>query len=414
MLEAWLLLPALVALLVAASTSRWRAVVRQVGLLCLAALMISLSWMTVISLVPTHERPYVDGSQHDSVFAQVFVYNGLGRIDQSSPNELLSHAIGIAIPAPPPPGPTRLLTGPIGRDIGWLLPAAVASLVAGLVATRRRQRGDRERAGYVAFGGWLVVLFAAFSVGSSLNSYYVAALAPAVAALVAGGAGLAWRSREARSSRVIVALVIVGTVAYSAWLLPTTGPAWLAPLLIGVGAASLAVLLVGPSVADRRIEVVAAALSLLVLALVPTVASATAAVDALGSFDTPFQPMAVTLGVRHFFDVTSSTKALLPTLRQAQHGAPDLMATQTSALAAPFIFASGAEVLPIGGFTGTIPSPTLAQLVRWIHEGRFHLVLESSHATGQRFEWIAEHCLSVPRPANGARSLAIYYCLPSS
>lgn len=38
------------------------------------------------------------------------------------------------------------------------------------------------------------------------------------------------------------------------------------------------------------------------------------------------------------------------------------MATQASALAAPFIWASGKEVLPVGGFTGTIPEPSLPAL----------------------------------------------------
>jgi hypothetical protein len=38
------------------------------------------------------------------------------------------------------------------------------------------------------------------------------------------------------------------------------------------------------------------------------------------------------------------------------------MAVYTSAVAAGFISASGKEILPIGGFTGTIPEPTLAQL----------------------------------------------------
>ena len=94
------------------------------------------------------------------------------------------------------------------------------------------------------------------------------------------------------------------------------------------------------------------------------------------------------------------------------------MATQTSALAAPFIFVSGQEVLPIGGYTGTIPEPSLATLESMVHAGAFHLVLQSPSTTDPRLVWIARHCLSVPPPTgrgvpSGAR-YAIYYCLKGS
>ena len=46
---------------------------------------------------------------------------------------------------------------------------------------------------------------------------------------------------------------------------------------------------------------------------------------------------------------------MLPTLEAANRGIPYLAAVQTSALAAPLIWATGQGVLPIGGFTGTIP-----------------------------------------------------------
>ena len=42
--------------------------------------VVSLSWMTAVSLVPSQDRPYVDGSANDSVYTQVFDYNGLGRL----------------------------------------------------------------------------------------------------------------------------------------------------------------------------------------------------------------------------------------------------------------------------------------------------------------------------------------------
>ena len=51
-------------------------------------------------------------------------------------------------------------------------------------------------------------------------------------------------------------------------------------------------------------------------------------------------------------------------LENASYGERYLAASQTSAVAADFIFATGREVLPIGRFTGVIPSATLSQLRR--------------------------------------------------
>ena len=190
MLEAWLVLPALWLVVLVAGRGDLRR--RLVAVLALTAVagVVSLSWMTVVTVVPASSRPYVDGSQHDSVYEQVFVYNGFGRVDQASPNQLLSKAIGLPIPPPPPPAWNRLLTGALGRTTAWLLPVSLLSLAVGLVLTRRRPREDPERLHYLLWGAWLVVLGGTFSLGSSLNSYYLAALSPPLAALT--GRGRAW------------------------------------------------------------------------------------------------------------------------------------------------------------------------------------------------------------------------------
>ena len=81
MIQAWLALPALAAAyLLAAPAARLRTRCAHVALAGLVTVVISLSWMTAVSLVPAGDRPYVDGSSNDSVYTQVFDYNGLGRL----------------------------------------------------------------------------------------------------------------------------------------------------------------------------------------------------------------------------------------------------------------------------------------------------------------------------------------------
>ncbi|MGP0110799.1 MAG: ArnT family glycosyltransferase [Acidimicrobiales bacterium] len=361
MIEEWIVLPALgLVYLVAAAGTWWRRLVRIAALGAVAAL-VSLSWMTVVTLTPASSRPYVDGSQDNSLFQQVCVYNGVGRLDQASPNQLLTRSIGIDIPPSPPPAWDRLLTGAFGRDIGWLMPAALIALVAGLVGTRRNPRSDPTRAGLVLWGAWLLALTATFSFSSSIISYYTAALSPPIAGLIASGSVLAWRWRHSMWVRATVAATVVVSVTYAAWLLAETGTGvsgWLAPGVLAVGAVACVGLVLSWWNAGPRLFLwVGPAAALAALLVVPTVASASIAWNRLGPFDTPFQPVAVTEGVRAFFGVTSTTADLLPGLERARRGAPYLMATETSALAAPLIFVSGQEVLPIGATPAPSPSP---------------------------------------------------------
>jgi len=80
------------------------------------------------------------------------------------------------------------------------------------------------------------------------------------------------------------------------------------------------------------------------------------------------------------------------------------MAAQTGVVPSLVIYDSGLEALPIGGLTGTIPSPTLGQLQADIRAGRFHLVWIATD-TDPRLKWIATHCVQM--------SPRFYTCQPA-
>jgi len=83
-------------------------------------------------------------------------------------------------------------------------------------------------------------------------------------------------------------------------------------------------------------------------------------------------------------------------------------------VAAPFIYATGDEVLPLGGYTGIIPSPTAAQLRTRISGGFFHLALIAQPGATGGTAYIAVHCIHVPpKQGTGASlvpKLKVYYC----
>ena len=186
MIEAWLVLPALaLAYLVGARDALGRRLAQLAAAGAVVA-AVSLSWMVLVSAWPATDRPYVDGSSTNSIFSQVFVYNGFGRLDQASPNQLLTKAIGLELGSTPP-GWHRLLSGANGRDTAWLIPAALVALVACLLS--RRRRNGLLRAATAMWGTWLVVLLVVFSASTTINPYYTAALSPAIGALVGMGLG---------------------------------------------------------------------------------------------------------------------------------------------------------------------------------------------------------------------------------
>jgi 4-amino-4-deoxy-L-arabinose transferase-like glycosyltransferase len=421
MLEAWLVLPALAGCYLLAAPGRWPQRAWRCGTMALLAIAISLSWMSLVTVWPAGSRPYIDGSTDNSAFQQVFIYNGFGRLDQATPDQLVNRTIRLGLGISPPPSWHRLLSGSLGRDTAWLLAAAVLALVAGLLARHRKPRTDLVRAGLVLWGIWLVTLFVVFSAATTVNSYYTAALSPAVAGLLGIGLTLAWQHRERAWSWLALGAALLATAGYATWLLPASGtglPGWLRPAAIGV--AATAVCCVAAAACRRRALALAAlalALAAVATLIVPAVASAAVVQSGLGPFETPFESARETADITAFLSAGFEVKGSLVTLESANAAFPYLMATQTAVLAAPFIWASGREVVPIGGFTGTIPEPTLATLQNLIRTGFVATFLQSPTTTDPRLTWIARHCLNVTRRASAQRTvlpLAVFVCLGST
>jgi 4-amino-4-deoxy-L-arabinose transferase-like glycosyltransferase len=406
-IEAWMLLPALgLAYLLSGSGS----VLRRAGHLAVAGVvvaLVSVSWMTAVSLIPAADRPYVDGSHDNSVFAQVFDYNGFGRFGDQTPLQVRAAQLNPGAPIPVPARAAgRLLDGALGRDTGWLIPAAVVVAAWGIASRRRQPRGDPLRACFIVWGGWLVTFFVVFTAITTLWPYYAAALSPAIAAIIGAGVAAARSQERVPVSRTIgLAVIVAGTAAYAGWLASSSAgaPGWLVPLIVAVGIAATGVILW--SLARPRSVPVAAALAagLVAVALTPAVASVSLAAHSESAFDTPFesarvqQDVALGLGKEGIIAVQQT----IPAWQHLEDGDPYVLAAQSALLPSAIIYDTGLEALPIGGFDGTTPSPTLAQLQADIGNGLFHLVWISS-AADPRLQWISTHC---PR-----LNQRLYYC----
>ncbi|MEW2145275.1 glycosyltransferase family 39 protein [Micromonospora vinacea] len=200
MLQAFLVVPVFAGVyLLAAPTGLWRRV-RQLLLAGLAVVVAAGWWVALVELVPASARPYVGGSQGNSILELTLGYNGLGRITGEEVGSVGGGGArpgGGGGPFSGQSGVLRMFDGEIGGQVSWLLPAALILLVVGLLLAGRAARTDRTRAGLLLWGGWLLVTGLIFSFMSGIfHAYYTVALAPAIGALVGIGVTLLWRQRR--------------------------------------------------------------------------------------------------------------------------------------------------------------------------------------------------------------------------
>ena len=268
MMQAFLVLPAFAAVYMLAAPTGLRRRTAQTLAGGLAVLVSAGWWVAIVALWPTGSRPMIDGSSDNSILNLITGYNGLGRIfGATGPG-----GGGGGSNFSGPTGLLRLFNSEMGGQASWLIPAALIALVASLVAVRRTPRTDRTRAALVLWGGWLIVSGIVFSFGSGvIHTYYTVALAPAIAALVAIGARMAW---ERRSDRRVLAVTGAALVASAGWAYvlldrtPSWNP-WLRALIVACAVAALAglVALALPGTAGaarRRVTMAVAALGAVV------------------------------------------------------------------------------------------------------------------------------------------------------
>jgi 4-amino-4-deoxy-L-arabinose transferase-like glycosyltransferase len=430
MVQAWLILPVIFVTYLVAAPLPWRRRVRQVAMTGVVALVVSLSWMSVVAFIPAHDRPYVDGTTDDSIYTQVFVYNGWSRIGIRADSDNIVHGAApflrtlqrntrdvgtYRIPA----SPTRLLTGPFGRDDAWLLPAALLSLLVIFLTRRRTPRTDPIRAAALFWGSWLVILFGFFSGGAFINSYYTAALIPAVAALCAIGLALAWRTRiTSRISRILLLIVVPLSTLYAVELIPSWNNFgwWVIPLavVVAVVAELLLFLSVRRSEGEWSKGEISIPFAVVSILLVPTVTSGIVVSQGLGSFSTPYQSALATQETTTSAEQFQSRGAAVAALMQKDYPASGyVLGMDTSYVASLYIMITGREFFPIGGYTGVNPSPTLAELKSLVTSGRLQTFFIPVQPAGgdPRLVWIRAHCAHfAAQPFAPGVRFSVYSC----
>ncbi|MCJ1713048.1 glycosyltransferase family 39 protein [Curtobacterium sp. VKM Ac-2922] len=219
-LQAFLVLPPLVAVYLWASP---RPMLRRIGHLLAAAgaLVVSAGWwVAIVELVPASARPYIGGSQTNDFLELTFGYNGFGRVTGDETGSVVPGSGTTGAGSWGSTGLTRLFGSEFATQITWLLPTALVLLVVALVAVGLRRRTDPRAATILVLGLSLLTTGLVFSfMGGIFHPYYTVALAPYIAGLVGIGAGLLWQRRAQLPWRVVAAVAVALTGAWSFHLL---------------------------------------------------------------------------------------------------------------------------------------------------------------------------------------------------
>ncbi|WP_197377688.1 glycosyltransferase family 39 protein [Mycolicibacterium baixiangningiae] len=377
MLQAFLVLPGFaVAYLVAGSRPVGRRVLALVG--AAAAMVAAGGWYLLLAEVwPAGSRPYIGGSQNNSIIELALGYNGLGRLTGNETGGLgnLNHDVGAG----------RLFGFGMGLDIAWLLPAALICLGAGLLLTRRAPRTDATRAALLNWGGWLIVTAVVFSFANGIvHSYYTVALAPAIAAVIGIGARLLWQNRFRPPCAVALAGAVLVTVVLAAVLL-SRNVDWLpwlraAVAVGGVGAAALLVV-VGrlPGGVARAVAALAVAACLAAPAAYSVVTAATPHTGAIPSVGPARGGFGGPPGLLNSPEPGAEFSAMLARDADQYRWTAAVVGSNN---AAGYQLASDTPVLALGGFNGTDPSPTLEQFQRYVADGDVHYFIGGRSALG--------------------------------
>ncbi|HEY2877116.1 glycosyltransferase family 39 protein [Nocardioides sp.] len=404
MLQAFLVLPALILVYAVFAGVAWRRRILHL-LAAFAGMLVATGWWIAIVMVwPAASRPYIGGSQHNSILELTLGYNGLGRLDGSETGSVGGGGFG-GSGQWGATGLLRMFGSEVGTQVAWLLPAASALGIAALCFARGRRA---VQAALTLWLGWLGVTALTFSLMAGIfHPYYTVALAPAIGALVGIGAWVLWQHRTSLVASGVLGFTIAMTTALAFELLARDGSwhPWLKYVVATVGFAA-ALMIVGVRHLPRRIATTVAVVALLSGLAAPAAYSlSTATTPHSGSIPSAGPASSGGFGIGGgqpptagtgnnpgtgastggLLDGSTSSTALTELLEADASSYTWVAAAIGSNSAAGYELATQQPVMAVGGFNGSDPSPTLAQFQAWVGTGKIHYFIAGGGGLGGGF-----------------------------
>jgi 4-amino-4-deoxy-L-arabinose transferase-like glycosyltransferase len=470
MLQAFIVLPVLVLVYVFATKATWKRKLVDL-LIAFAAVIVSSGWyVAIVELTPASMRPYIGGSQTNSLLELIFGYNGFGRI---TGNETGSVGGGQGGPGVGGESLLRMFTDVSGGMVSWLIPAALVLGTVALVLLGTRLKGvDDDRAagfrllrgGVIAWLGWLVITAAVFSfMGGIYHDYYTVALAPAIGGTFALGGAIVWAHRRSIVARITLAVATIGSAVWAVVLLQQAGGLY---AVLGWGVLAVGIITGAAFVFAHKLPRFVASVALIAALAAGFTGPAAYSIQTASTAHTGSIVTAGPVSSRDGFgsrgggagrqggfgggngqqapngqggfggnanqppqgggfpgtstgtgtgtstrggmdggmggllDGASVSSEVTALLTDNADSFTWVAATTGSQNAASYQLATGYAVMPIGGFNGSDPSPTLAQFTQYVSEGKIHYYISASiggqqnggsDAAAQIQSWVEEN-----------------------
>ncbi len=328
------------------------------------------------------------------------------------------------------PGPFRLFTPQLAGQVTWLLPLALVLMVALFIRQKLSWPLGADAQFALFWGLWLVPMIVFFSFAGLFHRYYLEMLAPAVAALVAGGLSALAADFEQKRGGWLLPLALGGSAIFETAILLVYWPtwnSWLIPatLILGLAAA------IGLVFTRRATNPVPNAACLLLgvalvgLLLAPVVWATTPLING-GDVALPYAGPELTQ--RGGGSDLSAYESLAEYLVENAGNEAFIVAAQNANLVAPLILLTGQPAMAIGGFSGSDPILTADDFAAYVKNGTLRYVLVAPDNRGGQGinQWVQNTCQLVPdnawkgstsQPTNqapagrgGVARLALYDC----
>ncbi len=295
------------------------------------------------------------------------------------------------------PGALRFFTQPLSKQMSWLLPFALISVLLALFASRIKlpiESGVHKA--LVLWGGWLLTCVVFFSMVSGIfHSYYAIMLAPALGAMVGIGFAQLWSwSVDKKWVGILLAVSAALTIGFqyfattqyneTSWWMLGSG------ILLGLGIIFMVV--------QRRLAYVTILAAMMVIPLYWTIMTVVSNSDInLPTAYTGNNQAQDGVDRARQLPGSNVNAEMLAYLEANTQGMEYLVAVPSSQQGAQFVLATGRPVLYMGGFGGQDEVVNADDLAKMVANGELRYVLYGGERGNKAdiANWLKSSCVAV-------------------
>jgi len=305
---------------------------------------------------------------------------------------------GVAFAGGTKPSALRLFTIPLSKEVSWMLPFGLISILLIAAAHRWHWPLGQEHQALVLWAGWLVTALVFFSIAGFFHEYYLSTMGAPLAAVV--GIGV-WQFNELRKRVPWVAVACFCLAAgLTLWLQVSTATyyvdrAFWFVLVFALVAAGLGLMVYAVRQSKDNLQKVGLVCVLIGLLITPAYWSYETMRNSSANQSLPAAYSGGESGPANRGNLNVNID-LLEYLQTNTQDYTYLMAVPSSMQGADYVLATGRPVLYMGGFSGNDPvvdADDIAQMVqdhklRFIYTNSPADILENNSVAG----WVSTNC----------------------